>query len=98
MIMKWNINRYARCYSESSKQCLGFNQKIPIFQYFAHLDTQKSQALGHFWSAINACDLWKLNVTLDLSENRTIIFTVSVIENCNNQSVVLVRGLPYLTH
>ena len=90
MLLSWDISRYARCYSDSSKQCLDFNQKKSIFQYFAHLDTQKSQAIGHFWSAINNCDSRKLILTLDLNEIRKIIFIVAIIENGNNQTVVLV--------
>lgn len=97
MLISWSINRYARCYSDSSKQCLDFDQRKSIFQYFAHLDTQKSQAIGHFWSAINACDSWKINLALELNENRKIAFTVAVIENCNNQSVVLVQFASFLS-
>lgn len=91
MLIYWCIDRYARCYSDSSKQCLDFDQIKSIFQYFAHLDTQKSQAIGHFWSAINACDSWKLNLSLELSENRKITLMVAVIDNCTNQAVVLVQ-------
>lgn len=89
MLLIWEINRYARCYSDSSKQCLDSEQNESIFQYFAHLDTQRSQAIGNFWSAINKCDSWKLNLTLNLKENRQIEFSINLIEGSN--TVVLVK-------
>lgn len=89
MLLIWEINRYARCYSDSSQQCLDFERKNSIFQYFAHLDTQRSQAIGNFWSAVNKCDLWKLNLTINLKENRQIIFVINLIEA--NKTVVLVN-------
>ena len=90
MLLIWEINRYARCYSESSKQCLDFEQKGSIFQYFAHLDTQRSHAIGNFWSAINKCDLWKLNLAINLKENRQIEFSINLNEG--SKSVVLVNN------
>lgn len=94
MILSWSINRYIRCYSDSSKQCLDFDQKRSIFQYFAHNDVQKSQALGNIWSVINTCESWKVILTLELNEIRRIVFNVSLIETSNNQSVILVSSIP----
>lgn len=90
MLIAWEINRYARCYSDSSKQCLDSNRKNSIFQYFAHLDTQKSQIMGNFWSVINSSDFWKLNLLLNLNEDHQIQLTVIVTEN-NKADTSLVR-------
>lgn len=90
MILTWNLDRYARCYSDSSKQCLDYNRRNSIFQYFAHLDTQRSQAIGNFWSAINTCESWKLSLRLSLHENRQIEFEVVLTETTNLNSIILV--------
>jgi hypothetical protein len=89
MLLIWEINRYARCYSDSSKQCLDSDQTGSIFQYFAHLDTQRSHAIGNFWSAINKCDQWKLNIFMNLKESRQIEFSINLIEA--SKTVVLVN-------
>lgn len=94
MLLIWEINRYARCYSDSSKQCLDFERKDSIFQYFAHLDTQRSHNIGNFWSAINKSDLWKLNLTLNLNDNRRIEFSINLIET--HKITVLVHSFENL--
>lgn len=91
MILSWNINRYARCYSDSSQQCLDFDKRNSIFQYFAHLETQKSQYFGHFWSIINTCANWNMILNLNLDENKKIILTVCVIDIKSNLSIILVK-------
>lgn len=90
MILTWNLERYARCYSDSSKQCLDYNRKSSIFQYFAHLDTQRSQTIGNFWSAINTNEVWKLYLRLTLLENRQHEFEVILTESISGNSVILV--------
>lgn len=91
MLLIWEINRYTRCYSDSSKQCLDFERKDSIFQYFAHLDTQPSNNIGNFWSAINKSDSWKLNLIINLKENRQIEFNIGLIEA--GKTVLLVQIL-----
>lgn len=96
MFMIWEISRYARCYSDSSKQCLDFEQKNSIFQYFAHLDAQRSHNIGNFWSAINKCDLWKLELAINLKKNRQIEFSINLNEGC--KTAVLVKTISYVQH
>lgn len=93
MMLTWQLNRYARCYSDSSKQCLDSDYKTSIFQYFAHLSTQPSQAIGNFWSSINASESWKLNLILNLNEYKQIEFSILVIDVQHNISIKLVQTM-----
>ena len=89
MLLVWQINRYSRCYSDSSKQCLDADRKGTIFQYFAHLETQRSLSIGQYWSPINTCNSWKLNLTLTLKECKQVEFRVLLVDT-NDSSVILV--------
>lgn len=91
MLISWEINRYARCYSDSSKQCLDSNQKNSIFQYFAHFNTQRSQVLGNFWSSINSNDCWSLNLLLSLNEDRQIKLSIVLTETKNAADSFIVK-------
>lgn len=64
MYITWPIIRYARCYMESSMQCLDSTRSIPIFQYFSHDDVPKVQVEGHHWSVVNQTETWSTQVEL----------------------------------
>lgn len=63
----WPVTRYARCYTDSSKQCLDAERKTAIFHYFSHLETQKAQIIGNFWSAINQTHDWEMFIEISTS-------------------------------
>lgn len=90
MLISWEINRYTRCYSDCSKQCLDAEKKSSIFQYFAHLDTQKSQNVGNFWSTINASQTMKIYFKLDLNQYRQIQLLVMIEDVISNNHITLV--------
>lgn len=64
MNITWPIIRYARCYMESSMQCLDSSRINPIFQYFSHADIPKVQVEGHHWSVVNQTEKWTIYIEL----------------------------------
>ncbi len=63
----WPVIRYARCYTDSSKQCMDAERRVAIFQYFSHLETQRAQSFGNYWSAINQTAEWNMIIEITTS-------------------------------
>lgn len=80
--------RYARCYTDSSIQCLDARRRESIFQYFSHLETQKAQLMGSYWSSINQTPEWNMAIEISTSEKGRCKLNVSLIHDKSYISLV----------